>query len=98
MKVDSLAAGGVSRANAREESLPPRERSACVGSGERSSPHPGEPLAGAPKAQTPRRRGATDGGAPAGFRRTGRPDGLFGGSLRKEEESEPDRVEIHPVG
>jgi hypothetical protein len=33
-----------------------RWRSVCEGSGARSSPHPGEPRAGAPKAQIPRRR------------------------------------------
>src|SRR5450759_665456 len=37
----------------------PRERSDCAGSGERSRPHPAEPLAGAPKVQIPRNRGAT---------------------------------------
>src|SRR6266540_1371122 len=46
------------RAKARR-SLSPRERSAGAESGERSSPHPGEPLAGAAKPQIPRRRGAT---------------------------------------
>ena len=38
----------------------PRERSACAESGERSRPHPAEPIAGAPQAQIPRNRGATD--------------------------------------
>src|SRR6266545_2964589 len=40
-------------------SLAPRERSDCAGAGERSRPHPAESLAGAPKAQIPRNRGAT---------------------------------------
>ncbi len=42
-----VAAREVSRAK-RGRSLAPRERSACAGSGERSRPHPAEPLAGAP--------------------------------------------------
>src|SRR5262249_54708376 len=46
------------RATARR-SLSPREQSAGAESGERLSPHPGEPLAGAAKPQIPSRRGAT---------------------------------------
>ncbi len=42
-----VAARGVSRVTAGR-SLAPRERSACARSGERSRPHPAEPLAGAP--------------------------------------------------
>src|SRR5215470_17570496 len=54
-----LRGGRSLRAKARR-SLPSRERSARLGSGERSRPHPAEPLAGAPAgAQTPAWRGAT---------------------------------------
>src|SRR5450759_1257572 len=40
-------------------SLTLRERERCEGSGTRSSPHPGEPRAGAPQAQITREAGAT---------------------------------------
>jgi hypothetical protein len=53
-----LRGGRSLRAKARR-SLPPRERSAFPRSGGWSSPHPGEPSAGAPKAQTSGKRGAT---------------------------------------
>src|SRR6185295_11076078 len=48
----TLAAREVSRRN-RGRRRAPRERSARTGSGERSRPHPAEPIAGGPKAQIP---------------------------------------------
>src|SRR6266511_6396482 len=54
----------------RWRSLPPRKRSGCAGSGERSRPHPAESLAGAPagrrsRASAERRFGPETGVEPA---------------------------------
>jgi hypothetical protein len=54
----TVAARGVSRGN-RGRSLAPRERSACAGIRRAVEATPAEPLAGAPKAQIPSKRGAT---------------------------------------
>src|SRR5262249_2466827 len=93
--VVTLAAGGVSPAS-RGGSLPPRERSGCGRSGERSSLQASR-SPGRQKRRSPAPPGRR-GGHPPGFRRMGRPDGLLGGSLGKEEENEPDRGRDHAVG